>query len=80
MLVATVPLAILIGWVGIKELEETLAGYTTQRHGNKMLEQRDPYLGRVIRRPGEDYLEHERFRAIIQTAKNEAGKLAPNRT
>ncbi|MGO4230948.1 hypothetical protein AB4Y72_19065 [Arthrobacter sp. YAF34] len=39
------------------------------------MEQHDPYLGRVIRKPGEDYLQRADFLAIIQAAKVEAERL-----
>ncbi len=36
----------------------------------------DPYLGRVIRGPGEDYLQQADFLEIVQSAKAEAEESA----
>jgi hypothetical protein len=42
---------VLIAWVPIKAQVEQKAGYTTLPNELKDLEQRDPYLGRIIRNP-----------------------------
>lgn len=77
--VSMLPVIVLIGRAASRDRAERAAGYTTLQYGDKKLEQRDPYLGRVIRRPGEDYLQRPQFRTIIQAAKDEAERLAPNR-
>lgn len=69
------PLIVLIGSVAKREKAERQAGYTTQRFGNKKLEQRDPYLGRVIRHPGEPYLSREEFLQLLKNAKTTAERL-----
>ena len=74
--VAAIPVCVLITWVPAKARAEQKAGYTTLRNELKDLEQRDPYLGRVIRNPGGEYLERAEFLAIIQAAKEEAGGLS----
>lgn len=79
MVVSALPVMVLIQWIATKERAERKAGYTTLQHGDKKLEQRDPYLGRVIRRAGEDYLQRPQFQTILQAAREEAGRFAPNR-
>lgn len=74
--VATIPVIALIGWVPARARAEQRAGYTTLRNELKELEQRDPYLGRVIRNPGREYLQRADFLAIIQVAKKEAESLS----
>lgn len=69
------PVVVLIGSVGKRERAEQRAGYTTQRFGNKKLEQRDPYLGRVIRHPSEPYLSRDEFLQIVKNAKTTAERL-----
>ena len=69
--VAGLVVVVLILWCPIKEQAEKSAGYTTLRLAHKELEQRDPYLGRVIRQPGEGYLDHAQFQAIVEAARNE---------
>lgn len=76
---SAVVLVVLMGRSDSRERAESKAGYTTLLRGDRELEQRDPYLGRVIRRPGDEYLPREEFLAILQTAKEEAERLAPNR-
>ena len=66
-----IPVVVLILWAPIKAQAEKQAGYTTLRNELKDLEQRDPYLGRVIRNPGQEYLQRADFLAIIQAAKEE---------
>lgn len=73
----SLPLIVLIGSVAKRERAERHAGYTTQRFGNKELEQRDPYLGRVIRRPGEPYLSRDEFLQIVEHAKTTAERMEP---
>ncbi|RKR30217.1 hypothetical protein [Arthrobacter oryzae] len=70
-----IPVIVLINWVAVKVRAEQKAGYTTLRNKLKELEQRDPYLGRVIRKPGEEYLQRADFFAISQAAKEEAERL-----
>lgn len=72
MAVSGMALAVLIGLVASKERAERKAGYTTLRFENKQLEQRDPYLGTVIRRPGEEYLSRAEFLAIIHKTRESA--------
>lgn len=74
--VAAIPVCVLITWVPAKARAEQKAGYTTLRNELKDLEQRDPYLGRVIRNPGGEYLQRADFLAIIQVAKEEAERLS----
>ncbi|MCZ9883646.1 hypothetical protein [Arthrobacter sp. B2a2-09] len=76
MLVGGFSVAFLVIYVAIKTKAEEETGYTTLQHGNRKLEQRDPYLGRVIRGPGEDYLQRADFREIVQSAKAEAEEAA----
>lgn len=59
----------LVGRVPARERAEKKAGYTTLQYGDKDLEQRDPYFGRVIRKPGDEYLQRKDFLAIVQAAK-----------
>jgi hypothetical protein len=59
-----VPFVYLIPAVPDKDRAEVSAGYTTLRQQHIELEQRDPYLGRVIRKPGEPYLERDQFKEI----------------
>ncbi|MGM7775405.1 hypothetical protein ACSVHC_05210 [Arthrobacter sp. KNU-44] len=74
--VSALSVGILIPYVAIKAEGEGEAGYTTLQHGNRKLEQRDPYLGRVIRGPGEDYLQRADFLEMVQSAKAEAEESA----
>lgn len=70
--ISVLPVVVLIIWVPVRAQTEEAAGYTTLQHGNRKLQQRDPYLGRVIRGPGEDYLQRADFLEIVQSAKAEA--------
>lgn len=70
-----IPVIVLIHGVAVKARAEQKAGYTTLRNKLKELEQRDPYLGRVIRAPGQEYLRRADFLAIIQAAKEEVERL-----
>jgi hypothetical protein len=72
---AVIPVCVLINWSAVKARAEQKAGYTTLRNELKELEQRDPYLGRAIRKPGQEYLQRADFLAIIQAAKEEAESL-----
>lgn len=72
---AGIPVIVLINWSTVKARAGQRAGYTTLRNQLREMEQRDPYLGRVIRRPGEEYLQRADFLAIIQAAKEEADRL-----
>ncbi|MBT1004022.1 hypothetical protein KIH31_15655 [Paenarthrobacter sp. DKR-5] len=76
MLVAIVPICVLIQWSATKDRKEQKAGYTTMQNWRKDLEQRDPYMGRVIRKAGAEYLERSEFLAIVQAAKLEAKESA----
>lgn len=55
-----------------KDSAEVEAGYTTTPNSHIGLEQRDPYMGRVIRQPGQPYLESNRFREIVSRARAES--------
>lgn len=74
MLLSVLPLCVLIIRVPSRVRAEKRAGYTTLQYGDKELEQRDPYLGRIIRHPGQDFLQREEFMTAIQAAKAEAEK------
>jgi hypothetical protein len=74
--VAAIPVCVLITWVPAKARAEQEAGYTTLRNELKDLEQRDPYLGRIIRNPGGEYLQRADFLVVIQAAKEEAERLS----
>lgn len=73
--ISSLPLSVLMFLVPRKVRAEHRAGYTTLQSEDKELEQRDPYLGRVIRQPGEDFLQRAEFRAILVQAKKEAQNL-----
>ena len=66
---SSLPGAVFIMWSEVKEQAEKRAGYTTLPSGYKQLEQRDPYLGVVIREPGGDFLDADTFREIRDRAK-----------
>lgn len=66
----------LIVWVPARERAERKAGYTTLLYGDRKLEQRDPYLGEVIRQPGGAYLTPQEFHTIVDAAKEESRKRA----
>lgn len=67
-------LIVLINWAGFREDAEKKAGYTTIRLGNKKLMQRDPYMGRIIRLAGADFLDRQHFTEILERTKAEAEK------
>ena len=52
---------VLINWRASGKMLEKKAGYTTIRLGNRKLMQRDPYMGRMIRLAGADYLDRQHF-------------------
>lgn len=64
----------LVFWVPARERAERKAGYTTLLYGDIKLEQRDPYLGEVIRKPGEAYLTPQKFHALLDAAKETSQK------
>jgi hypothetical protein len=66
------PLLYLIMAAFNKDSAEVEAGYTTSPSNHIDLEQRDPYVGRVIRKPGEPYLEPARFKEIVSRARAES--------
>lgn len=66
------PLLYLIMAAFNKDSAEVEAGYTTSPTNHMDLEQRDPYMGRVIRKPGEPYLEPDRFKEIVSRAHAES--------
>ncbi|WP_223944774.1 hypothetical protein [Arthrobacter sp. StoSoilB20] len=69
MMVTGFLLVILIGWCSVRELAEKESGYTTLRTRRNELNQRDPYLGQVIRPAGAPSLTRQQFLKIIETAK-----------
>ena len=73
---AGIPVIVLINWSTVKARAERKAVYTTLWNNLKELEQRDPYLGRVIRNPGQAYMQRAEFLAVIQAAKKEAERLS----
>ncbi|MFJ4285447.1 hypothetical protein ACIPY0_07350 [Paenarthrobacter nicotinovorans] len=74
LLISGLVLIVLINWAGSREDAEKKAGYTTTRLGNRKLMQRDPYMGRVIRLAGADYLDRQHFAEILERTKAEAAK------
>ncbi|BCW75455.1 hypothetical protein NicSoilB11_17800 [Arthrobacter sp. NicSoilB11] len=65
----------------MKENREVEAGYTTLPRAHMDVAQRNPYLGRVIRMTGAQYLERDDFKAIATRTKLEwrsarAGKVS----
>lgn len=74
LLVSALLLIVLINWAGFREDAERKAGYTTIRLGNRKLMQRDPYMGRIIRLAGADYLDRQHFAEILERTKVEAQK------
>ncbi|MCT9868996.1 hypothetical protein [Paenarthrobacter aurescens] len=77
LLVSGLALMVLINWAGFREDAEKKAGYTTIRLGNRKLMQRDPYMGRMIRLAGADYLDRQHFAEILERTKAEAEKQQP---
>ena len=67
--VSGIPYLVFLQWAPSKERKERRAGYTTLPRAHRELEQRDPYLGVVIRLAGAEYLASEDFRAIRDRAK-----------
>ena len=70
--VSGLALMVLINWAGFRERAEKKAGYTTIRLGNRKLLQRDPYMGRMIRLAGADYLDRQHFTEILERTRAEA--------
>lgn len=77
LLVSALLLAALINWAGFREGAEKKAGYTTIRLGDRKLMQRDPYMGRMIRLAGADYLDRQHFAEILERTKAEAKTQQP---
>lgn len=69
--ITMMPLLYLVQATVNKAGAEVEAGYTTFPENHVNLEQRDPYLGRVIRKPDERYLESDRFKEIASLAQAE---------
>ncbi|WP_426004550.1 hypothetical protein ACPFL9_19090 [Paenarthrobacter sp. NyZ202] len=74
MLVSIAPVVVLIGWCASRERAERRAGYTTLRLGDRKLAQREPYMGRIIRLAGTDYLDRRHFAEILDATRAQAGK------
>ena len=72
LVVTSAPLLYLIMAAFNKDSAEVEAGYTTSPMNHMDLEQRDPYMGRVIRKPGEPYREPDRFKEIVSRAHAES--------
>ncbi|MBL0707012.1 hypothetical protein [Sinomonas cellulolyticus] len=71
LVITIIPLLVLAQLTANKMWAEVEAGYTTFPQYRVDVEQRDPYLGRVIRRPGEPFLDSDRFKEIAARAKAE---------
>lgn len=78
LLVSALFLMVIINWASARESAEKKAGYTTVRLGNRNLMQRDPYMGRIIRLAGADYLDRQHFAEILEKTKAEAEKQQGN--
>ena len=72
LMIAIGPLLYLVMAAFNKDSAEVEAGYTTTPNNHIDLEQRDPYMGRVIRKPGEQYLDPNRFKEIVSRARAES--------
>lgn len=72
MMITIGPLLYLIMAAFNKDGAEVEAGYTTRPSSHIDLEQRDPYMGRVIRKPGQPYLEPSRLKEIVSRARVES--------
>ena len=70
--ITLIPLLVLLQVTVNKMMAEVEAGYTTFPATNAKVEQRDPYLGRVIRAPGAPYLDADQFKEIAARARAEA--------
>ena len=77
LLVSALFLMVIINWASARESAEKKAGYTTIRLGDRKLMQRDPYMGRLIRLPGADYLDRQHFAEILERTKAEAKTQRP---
>lgn len=71
LFIGVIPLLVLAQLTANKMWAEVEAGYTTFPQYRVDVEQRDPYLGRVIRKPGEPFLDSDRFKEIAARAKAE---------
>lgn len=76
MMITIGPLLYLIMAAFNKDSAEVEAGYTTMPSSHIDLEQRDPYMGRVIRKPGQAYLEPSRLKEIVSRARAESRETA----
>ena len=74
LLVSALFLMVIVNWASARESAEKKAGYTTVRLGDRKLMQRDPYMGRIIRLAGADYLDRQHFAEILDKTKAEAEK------
>ena len=72
MMIAIGPFLYLVMAAFNRDSAEVEAGYTTSPTNHIDLEQRDPYMGRVIRKPGEQYLDPNRFKEIVSRARAES--------
>lgn len=68
-LLAGVPVVFFLMWAGLKDGAEAREGYTSLPRRRKDLQQRDPYLGEVIREASAEYLPREVFSEICDRAK-----------
>jgi hypothetical protein len=76
LLLSALLLIVLINWAGFREDAERKAGYTTIRLGNRKLMQRDPYMGRIIRLAGADYLDRQHFAEILERTQSRSAEAA----
>ncbi len=68
-LLAGLSVAFFLMWAGLKDWAETREGYTSLPYRRKDLQQRDPYLGEVIREASAEYLPRQVFSDICDRAK-----------
>ena len=68
-LLAGLSVAFFLMWAGLKDWAETREGYTSLPYRRKDLQQRDPYLGEVIREASAEYLHRQVFFDICDRAK-----------
>ncbi|MFI2565402.1 hypothetical protein [Paenarthrobacter sp. NPDC018779] len=69
-------LIVVVNWAESRVRAEKKASYTTLRLGDKQLMQRDPYMGRVIRLAGGEYVDRRRFAEILAATKADALRLS----
>ncbi len=74
MLVSITPVVVLMSWCASRDRAERRAGCTTLSLGDRKMAQRDPYMGRIIRLAGADYLDRRHFAEILVKTRVEAGK------